>query len=172
MFEMPTNVRENDLLIYANLTTSSGPAMTWGMFATGWLELGNLTMVNQFFNRSYANIQPPFDVWTETPTGGAVNFITGAGGFLQEIIYGLSGLRIHSNELLLNPMLPDIISNVTIQNFYYLGNELTLSFDSTTFSLCVSLSNGPQLYISINNATVPLSSKPQLFTITPASIHT
>lgn len=28
-------------------------------------------------------LQPPFDVWTETPTGGTPNFLTGAGGFLQ-----------------------------------------------------------------------------------------
>ena len=26
-------------------------------------------------------------VWQETPLGGAVNFLTGAGGFLQSVIY-------------------------------------------------------------------------------------
>jgi hypothetical protein len=30
-----------------------------------------------------ARAKEPWAVWTETPTGGAVNFITGAGGFLQ-----------------------------------------------------------------------------------------
>lgn len=38
--------------------------MTWGMHAIGWIELGDLETANETFLRSYANIQPPFNVWT------------------------------------------------------------------------------------------------------------
>jgi protein-glucosylgalactosylhydroxylysine glucosidase len=33
-------------------------------------------------------------VWTETPTGGATNFITGAGGFVQAVLFGFPGARL------------------------------------------------------------------------------
>ena len=36
----------------------------------------------------------PFLMLSETPTNDAVNFVTGAGGFLQQVIYGWTGLRL------------------------------------------------------------------------------
>jgi hypothetical protein len=37
-----------------------------------------------YFNQSFATyIKAPFGVWTELPSGGCYNFVTGAGGFLQ-----------------------------------------------------------------------------------------
>ena len=76
--------------------------MTWGMHAIGHLELGQEDEASELFNRSYLpyvqvtlicvllifffaiSTQPPFYMWTEVPGGGgAVNFITGMGGFLQ-----------------------------------------------------------------------------------------
>jgi hypothetical protein len=63
--------------------------MTWAMHAVGYLELNKGTKLDNegsvasLFNQSFANVQQPWAVWTETPTGGATNFITGAGGFLQ-----------------------------------------------------------------------------------------
>ena len=39
-------------------------------------------------------------VWTEVQSGvGAVNFITGAGGFLQALISGFAGVRIYPDYL-------------------------------------------------------------------------
>ena len=84
--------------------------MTWGMHAIGHLELGQEDEASELFNRSYLpyvqvslicvllfcffaiSTQPPFYMWTEVPGGGgAVNFITGMGGFLQaKILYGIS----------------------------------------------------------------------------------
>jgi hypothetical protein len=43
--------------------------MTWGIHAVGFLELGDPVSAAPNFNRSFANQQPPFLVWTETPTG-------------------------------------------------------------------------------------------------------
>jgi hypothetical protein len=55
--------------------------MTWAMHSVGFVELGDLANGATNFNRSYANQQQPFLVWTETPTGGTPNFLTGAGAF-------------------------------------------------------------------------------------------
>ena len=57
------------------------------------------------FNRSFSNAQLPFYVWTETPTGGTTNFLTGIGGFLQTVLFGLPGLRIWPGRLALQPSL-------------------------------------------------------------------
>jgi len=175
MYEMPTSVRSNDLTYYANVTTSSGPAMTWGMFATGWFELGQPEKANPCFNRSYANIQPPFDVWTETPTGGAVNFITGAGGFLQLIINGLSGLRIHQTELIFNPTLPNGVESLTIRNFNYLGNQVTFNYDSNNMYVSVPVINTQNpLFIRVNHSTtvITLTQTVQKFPVSYAEIFT
>lgn len=95
---MPMNLstRLNDLTFYENRTDNNGPAMTWAMFAIGHWDAGDVDKAQSLFNRSYANVQEPFGVWTETPSGGTTNFLTGAGGFLQAVINGLGGVRINT----------------------------------------------------------------------------
>ena len=75
-----------DASLDTEITSQSGPAMTWAIFAIGWMEVslqpgnqwsGNYSRAIHFFQRGYANVQKPFNVWRETPSGGAVNFITG-----------------------------------------------------------------------------------------------
>ena len=66
---MSEKVRANDLLIYGNDTDNDGPAMTWSMFAVGWLGV-NDTKAHQNFLRGYSNIKPPFA--SLEPTAGTV----------------------------------------------------------------------------------------------------
>ena len=55
-----------------------GLAMTWSMFAVGWINAGDFNRSAGHFQRGYAPVHPPFNVWTESPNGGGtVNFITG-----------------------------------------------------------------------------------------------
>ena len=37
---------------------------------------------------------------------GAVNFLTGMGGFLQAVLHGYGGLRLHAEHVDFNPRLP------------------------------------------------------------------
>lgn len=96
-----------------------------GMFAIGWLELGEAEKAQLLLEKCFNNIQGPFQVpfsshihinthltftgwkidylssqvWSESPDGsGAVNFLTGMGGFLQAVLFGYTGFR-----LVLNP---------------------------------------------------------------------
>ena len=50
--------------------------MTWAIFAVGWINAGDFNRSAPHFQRGYANVHPPFNVWTESPSGGTVNFIT------------------------------------------------------------------------------------------------
>ena len=91
--------------------------MTWGMFAVGYIELGKgfEAVAARDFNRSFANAQEPFLVWTETPTGGTPNFLTGAGGWLQTAFFGYSGLRIGDTNLTLSPSAPELTGAIGLR---------------------------------------------------------
>lgn len=105
LHRMDVTTKRNNLNIYANVTRASGPAMTWSMHAIGHLDIGD-TPSEALFNRTHLPyIRWPFATWNEYVNGianGAENFITGAGGFLQLIMYGYTGIRLNSNALTIN----------------------------------------------------------------------
>eukprot|EP01114_Cavostelium_apophysatum_P022690 TRINITY_DN8295_c0_g1_i1.p1 TRINITY_DN8295_c0_g1~~TRINITY_DN8295_c0_g1_i1.p1 ORF type:complete len:699 (+),score=116.92 TRINITY_DN8295_c0_g1_i1:246-2342(+) len=159
MYPMNSTVRYNDLVYYSNRTDPNGPAMTWGMHAIAWLELGHYENAADIFARSYANIQPPFNVWTETPTGGTVNFITGAGGFLQAVWGGWAGLRIEAGQITLNPNLPPSVTSLKIAGLQYLGSWLDIEYDADSiyFTLNSQASGSPALFVSFGANSTPLN---------------
>ena len=64
-------------------------------------------------------------VWTETPTGGTVNFITGSGGFLQSVLFGYGGLRLREGSLDIRvPPLPSNTTSLTLNGVHYRGSKL------------------------------------------------
>lgn len=108
---MQASTRRNNLHLYTNLTRSNGPAMTWSMHAIGHLEIDSQPLSEVMFNRTFVPyLRSPYFVWNEYVNGvsyGAVNFITGAGGFLQLIMYGYAGIRINVDSLTIRkPQLP------------------------------------------------------------------
>eukprot|EP01043_Picozoa_sp_COSAG02_P053618 COSAG02_NODE_5948_length_3919_cov_14.379581_1_plen_185_part_00 len=126
---MSSSTRRNDLVIYNRTTTASGPAMTWAMFAVGYLDIGDEATAHAFFTRGYANaLNGAFGVWQETPHGGAVNFLTGAGGFLQSVIFGYGGLRLSDDALVLHPpQPPGNETSVGLHGVDYLGVPLAIT---------------------------------------------
>ena len=55
--------------------------------------------------------KPPYEQFTEARSGqGVFTFLTGEGGFLQEFLYGYSGLRWHAGGISLDPTLPPTLS--------------------------------------------------------------
>lgn len=103
--------------------------MTWSMFAINYLDLNDTIKADQHFRNCFQKyLEPPFLIWREVqrevkgrPVApprdekaeaeaggekeetGAVNFLTGAGGFLQSILFGYAGLRVLSDRLLIQP---------------------------------------------------------------------
>ena len=59
-------------------------------------------------------------VWREgVNENGAVNFITGMGGFLQALLFGYGGIRLELHQMRFNPRLPPGINNYTIRGTIY-----------------------------------------------------
>ena len=74
----------------------------------------------------------------ETPSGGCPNFITGAAGFLQALIFGYPRLRLNDSSLTFSsPMLVDGSTSLRLRGLAFLGNRLDVSYNATTieFSL-------------------------------------
>ena len=127
---MDTSVQQSDLQYYSSRSDENGPAMTWSMHAIGFKDLGMYREAAQYFNMSFQdNMQDPFYVWTETPNGNAGNFITGAGGFLQAVMFGYPGIRVEDERLLLlNPMCPQGTEGVKLRGLWYLGSRMDITF--------------------------------------------
>jgi trehalose/maltose hydrolase-like predicted phosphorylase len=128
---MSETFQRNDLEYYSTRTDTHGPAMTWGMHAIGFLDLGDNANAAKFFNMSFQdNMHTPFQVWTETPDGNAVNFITGAGGFLQTMVNGYGGLRIDPVEGLMqiNPQCPENSDFVKFRGVNYLNEVYDIEY--------------------------------------------
>lgn len=79
-------------------------------------------------------LRPPFQVVAETPRNQNTNFITGAGAFLQQLVFGYTGLRLESSglERKFRPILPPGIPRLTLKNITIHGKRETLVFTSIT----------------------------------------
>lgn len=153
-----SSTRRNDLEAYERATRSSGPAMTWSMFAINYLDINDTIKADQHFRNCFQKyLEPPFWIWrevqrevngkpvapprdardekAETGAGdemeetGAVNFLTGAGGFLQSILFGYAGLRVLSDRLLLQPPnnhLMPATNELIVDGIKYLGLSIDL----------------------------------------------
>lgn len=63
MWPMKPEIRRNDLLFYENKTRINGPAMTWGMHAIGFIELGDYDKAAELLDRSFSRyVKQPFNV--------------------------------------------------------------------------------------------------------------
>nr|XP_012964498.2 protein-glucosylgalactosylhydroxylysine glucosidase isoform X2 [Anas platyrhynchos] len=149
MHSMSPEVRRNDLEMYEPVTDVNGPAMTWSMFAVGWLELKEMQRAQSQLNKCFSNITEPFKIWVENSDGsGAVNFLTGMGGFLQAVLFGYTGFRprwislwITKTSLLFNPSCPDDVHKLKVTGVSYLGNKL--KFTITKEEMRIEVSESP-----------------------------
>jgi len=69
--------------------------------------------------------------------GGNLNFLTGAGGFMQNLVLGYAGLRLAPSLvaggdgvlMLRKPLLPPGATRMTVRGFHFRGSRLTLGFN-------------------------------------------
>ncbi|XP_043404018.1 protein-glucosylgalactosylhydroxylysine glucosidase isoform X1 [Chelonia mydas] len=147
MYPMSSEVRRNDLEMYEPVTELDGPAMTWSMFAVGWMELKEIQRAQSQLSKCFNNITEPFKIWVENSDGsGAVNFLTGMGGFLQAILFGYTGFRITKSSLNFDPTCPDNISKLKVTGVSYLGSKLNFTLTKENVRIKVTKSSrDPQL---------------------------
>ncbi|HET8622023.1 MAG TPA: hypothetical protein VFM14_00520 [Gemmatimonadales bacterium] len=113
----------------------AGPGAMMGstILAVGAAELNDRRMVDTLLPHSYAqHLKGPFLMLSETPTNDAVNFVTGAGGFLQQVIFGWTGLRFGDDgiEPAFPPLLPSRVTRLVLCNISIKGKRHDVIVDS------------------------------------------
>ena len=78
------------------------------------------------------HLRGPFLLLSETPTNDAVDFVTGAGGFLQQVIFGYTGLRLGERGLepAFPPVLPSHITRLVLRNVQVRGGRYDVIVDA------------------------------------------
>ena len=114
---------------------AEGPGAMMGstLLSVGAAELGDRALLDSLLPHSYqGHLRGPFLMLSETPTNDAVNFVTGAGGFLQQVIYGYTGLRLGEGGLepAFAPLLPSGITRLVLRNVYNRGKRYDVVVDS------------------------------------------
>jgi protein-glucosylgalactosylhydroxylysine glucosidase len=96
----------------------SSPAMAQAIFCILNARLNNTeTAYSQFLDSYKPNAAPPFGVLAETAGGTNPYFSTGAGGFLQTLIFGFGGLEFTDQGIIqkYKPRLPKQWKSLTIK---------------------------------------------------------
>jgi len=115
-------------------------------YGIAYLALGNRSAADYQFELGFLHQTQEFGVWTEyTPQAGFghLNFITGAGGWLQALLYGYPGLRLPPAGGVLRfstpaPTLPPGgIRRVKLRGLHLLGTAFDFAYDSER--VCVAL---------------------------------
>ena len=150
MYAMNLSTRLNDLDMYESVTDVGGPAMTWGMYSIGYLELGQQEKAEDLFRRSYEPYyHKPFYMWTEAILGGgAANFITGMGGFLQALMFGYFGVRTHIDRINFDPTLPANIETMKLTGVNYQDVEFDVVVEEESLTVNFTRVGGSVLIFS------------------------
>ena len=79
-------------------------------------------------------IKPPFNVRTETSSNNSGYFITSSGGFVQNLMYGFSGLRIQEKGLVgaYAPVLPPEWKSMTLKDVSFRAQHYDITIDRET----------------------------------------
>lgn len=120
--EMNENTKRNDLAHAVKSLELHGAGAMMGINFLSIIaaELGSDSLLNFTLDKTLKGyLKPPFYVLSETHENKSVNFLTGAGSFLQQVIFGYTGLRITDDGVIqkYNPMLPKKVNKLTLKNF-------------------------------------------------------
>lgn len=113
---------------------ASGAMMGITLLSVDAAELGDSALVDALLPYSYVgHLRGPFLLLSETPDNNAISFLTGAGGFLQQVIFGYTGLRLEACRL--DPrfpaILPSAISRLVLRNLRLCGKGYDVTVDAT-----------------------------------------
>jgi trehalose/maltose hydrolase-like predicted phosphorylase len=146
-------VPQNNLNYYVPRTDPGGPSMSDAINSIDTSALGSPGCASYVYTlRSYEPfIRDAFDQFSETRTGGAFTFTTGIGGFLQEFLYGYSGLRWSATAVDLAPSLTSQLGGVTLHNLMWHGRTFTVVIGPR--STTITAQSGGALPVTVAGAT-------------------
>jgi trehalose/maltose hydrolase-like predicted phosphorylase len=128
-YAMPPKLALSDINYYVPRTDPGGPSMSDAVNLIDNAALGTPGCASYVYTeRSFEPfIRDVFDQFSETKTGGAFTFMTGIGGFLQEFLYGYSGMRWGADAVQLNPSLNSEIGGIVLHDLQWQGRTFTVS---------------------------------------------
>lgn len=128
-FDIPRNVAQSDLDYYVPRTDPSGPSMSDAIASIDSAELESAGCSSFVFTERSVDpfVHDPFDQLSETRSGGVLTFMTGIGGFLQEFLYGYSGLRWSTQAVDLAPVLTRPLTGIVLHDLAWHGRRFTVS---------------------------------------------
>jgi len=141
-YPMAAGVAQNNVNYYAPRTDPNGPSMSDAINAIDTAAVATPGCASYVYMQRSEQpfIRDVFDQFSETRTGGAFTFMTGIGGFLQEFIYGTSGLRWNANAVQLAPNLTSQTGGVVLHRLSWHGRRFTLTI--TQHDTTVALDSG------------------------------
>jgi protein-glucosylgalactosylhydroxylysine glucosidase len=147
--QLESGLAQRDLDYFASRTDFAGMFTGDSSYSCAYLALGNRSAADAQLSLAFGHMSRHFSVFTETELsdgGHTQHFITGAGGYIQGLVFGYSGLRIERLGVLSfasqQPILPPLgVSHVKLRGLHLLGTALDFSWDAQ--QLCVALQQGP-----------------------------
>jgi trehalose/maltose hydrolase-like predicted phosphorylase len=163
---MPDRVAQNDLDFYVPRTDPLGPSMTDAISSIDSSELGSPGCAAYVYTRRSVDpfMRDDFDQFSETSTGGAFTFMTGIGGFLQEFLYGYSGMRWNPHAVQLDPSLTSQLRGVTLHALRWRGRIFSVDVGRSTTR--VTVQSGSPLPVTVRGLMHRVS------TGSPLVVHT
>lgn len=126
---MSPQVRRNDFDFQLQALKSHGDdpnEMMMVMLAVGAAELGDGKAAGEWIDRNLVGfLKPPFNVRTETAANNAGYILATSAGFVQSMLYGLTGLRIDDDGLSAKyaPVLPPGWNALTLKDVKFRGRR-------------------------------------------------
>ncbi|XP_038106902.1 protein-glucosylgalactosylhydroxylysine glucosidase [Culex quinquefasciatus] len=159
---MTESTKRNNMEAYAKVTAANAPAPTWSMHTIGWLDVDNLERAATDFSKNYQQfMRAPFYIWNERiePTVGTPNYVPGAGAFLQAVVNGYAGVRLHTEEMTLRPRLPPGTTRLHIPQIGYMRANFALDIRPNGFTLTFQPAvMNPQIRIFVDDEEHPVCS--------------
>ena len=154
----PAAVTQADLDHYVPRSDPDGPSMTDAIHSIVTSQLGTAGCAAFSFTKRSVDpfMRGPYEQFSEARIGGAFTFTTGAGGFLQEFLYGYSGWRWRGDRVRLDPSLPPQLAGVTLSSVSWQGR--TVRVEMTRASTTVTLLSGAPLVLESPSGSVTLAS--------------
>jgi trehalose/maltose hydrolase-like predicted phosphorylase len=126
-------VRLNDISYYGPRVSPTGSYMTAGHYVIAWLERPHrdLAQASEWFVKGREKNYAPWRIWSEHDEndGGAVNFITAGGLFLQSLVFGYGGLRFNDEGISMDPLLPPNVKSMKLRGLSYADTQFDVEVD-------------------------------------------
>ena len=134
--QMSEKVRRNDF-DYIMISVREGHHEPHGMSlapaSIAAAAAGDTAAAVAWLQRNFTSglIKPPFNVRTETTSNNTGYFVTSSGGFLQNLLYGFSGLRVEEKGLIeaYAPILPAGWKSMVLKDITIRGEHVDVHID-------------------------------------------